>query len=74
MSIRGSRQRRCPLLHTSVWRLRRQLRIRAEHAKDRETRVLPISSRLAGVLEMAKLDPAGKEYTPDAYVFGECGA
>jgi hypothetical protein len=35
--------------------------------------VLPISNRLAGVLEMAKTDPAGDEYKPDANVFGEFG-
>jgi len=52
---------------------RRELRIRGENAKDDETRVLPISQRLAGILEMAKIDPAGKEYEPDDYVFGECG-
>ncbi|MCC7034012.1 MAG: site-specific integrase [Acidobacteria bacterium] len=52
---------------------RSTLTIRAEHAKDREARVLPISARLAAVLKMARTDPAGKEYTPDAYVFGELG-
>jgi hypothetical protein len=51
----------------------RELRIRAEKAKDGEDRLLPISSRLAAVLEMAKTDPAGKAYGPDAYVFGELG-
>jgi integrase len=49
------------------------LRIRAAKAKDGEDRVLPISARLASVLEMAKLDPAGKEYKPEHFVFGECG-
>ena len=52
---------------------RREIKIRGENAKDAETRLLPISGRLAGVLEMAKVDPAGNEYPPDAYVFGECG-
>jgi integrase len=51
----------------------RALRIRAETAKDAETRVLPISARLAAVLEMAKIDPAGNEYEPSDFVFGECG-
>ena len=36
-------------------------------------RVIPISTRLRGVLEMAKTDPAGGDYTPPAYVFGELG-
>lgn len=51
----------------------RELRIRGEKAKDGEDRILPISSRLAAVLEMAKTDPAGKEYGADAFVFGELG-
>ena len=51
----------------------RQLTIRAETAKDDEERRLPISDRLAGVLEMAKTDPAGKDYKPTACVFGEVG-
>jgi integrase len=49
---------------------RGELRIRGEKAKDGDTRVLPISMRLAAVLKMAKTDPAGKDYTSDAYVFG----
>jgi integrase len=52
---------------------RGEITIRAEHAKDGETRVLPISSRLAAVLKMAKTDPAGKDYKPDDYAFGELG-
>jgi integrase len=52
---------------------KRELRIRAENAKDREQRILPISSRLAAVLEMAKTDPAGREYPRTAFVFGELG-
>ncbi|HJO37168.1 MAG TPA: tyrosine-type recombinase/integrase [Vicinamibacterales bacterium] len=46
------------------------LRIQAEHAKDREARPIPISSRLAGVLEMGRTDPAGAPLGPLAYVFG----
>lgn len=52
---------------------RREFTIRAANAKDGETRVLPISSRLAGVLAMAKLDPAGQEYKLTDHVFGELG-
>lgn len=52
---------------------KRELTVRAEHAKDREQRILPISSRLAGVLEMARTDPADREYPPTACVFGELG-
>ena len=42
--------------------------------KTGRSRLLPISARLAGVLAMAKLDPAGREYPPSGYVFGEFGA
>src|SRR5207244_12756420 len=48
----------------------RELTIRAEKAKTRRARRLPISSRLLAVLEMRRLDPAGKRFPPDAYVFG----
>jgi integrase len=35
--------------------------------------MLPMSARLAAVLEMARLDPAAQAYPPTAYVFGELG-
>ena len=50
---------------------RRELTIQGKNAKDGETRILPISSRLAAVLEMAKVDPDGEPHKPDAFVFGE---
>lgn len=53
---------------------RRELAIRAETAKDGDRRVLPISPRLTAVLTMAQTDPAGQEYGPEAFVFGELGA
>lgn len=52
---------------------RKELTIRAETAKDAERRALPISPRLAGVLQMARTDPAGHDYPPEAHVFGELG-
>lgn len=52
---------------------RGELTIGAEKAKDGDTRVLPISTRLAAILKMAKTDPAGKDYKPADYVFGEVG-
>jgi integrase len=52
---------------------RREVRVRGENTKDEETRFLPISTRLAAVLEMAKADPAGCEYPSTAYVFGVLG-
>lgn len=42
--------------------------------KTGRSRLLPVSSRLAAVLEMAKADPAGRRYLPAAYVFGKLGA
>jgi integrase len=48
----------------------RELTIRAEKAKTRRARRLPISSRLLAVLEMRTLDPSCKPYPPEAYVFG----
>jgi integrase len=40
---------------------RREMTIRAERTKTKTGRVLPISDRLVGVLEMAKTDPAGQD-------------
>jgi integrase len=48
-----------------------ELTVRAENAKDKETRILPISARLKAVLETAKTDPAGNRFAPTAYVFGD---
>jgi integrase len=48
----------------------RELTIRAEKAKTRRARRLPISSRLLAILEMRRLDPTGKLFPLDAYVFG----
>ena len=52
---------------------RGELTIRAEKAKDGDTRVLPMSSRLKAVLKMAQTDPAGNNYPAEAFVFGELG-
>jgi integrase len=41
--------------------------------KTGRSRLLPMSARLAAVLEMARVDPAGRGYPPTAYVFGELG-
>ena len=48
----------------------RELTIRAEKAKTRRARRLPISSRFLAIVEMRQNDPAGKPYPPEAYVFG----
>jgi integrase len=62
-------------LLTLTWRdvnlTRRELTIRAERSKTATGRVLPISARLAAVLQMARIDPAGNEFGPTAFVFGD---
>jgi integrase len=50
---------------------RREMRIRWSKAKDREDRMIPITSNLAATLEMRRHDPAGQELGPEAYVFGD---
>jgi len=50
---------------------RRELVIRAEKSKTRTERIVPISTRLLGLLEMRKSDPAGKPLPADAFVFGD---
>ncbi|MEX2662710.1 MAG: site-specific integrase, partial [Vicinamibacterales bacterium] len=49
---------------------RRELMIEAVKAKTRTARIVPISTRLLATLEMRQLDPAGNQFGPDAYVFG----
>ena len=51
--------------------LQRDIVIRAEKAKTRRDRLVPISQRLLGVLEMRRCDPAGQQFPPDAFVFGD---
>ena len=50
---------------------RRELRLLAENTKDDEDRILPLSSRLLAVLQMAQTDPSGEPFGLDAYVFGD---
>ena len=55
---------------------RRTVLVRAvedDAKKTGRSRLLPMSARLAAVLEMARLDPVGRAYPPAAYVFGELG-
>lgn len=47
-----------------------EITIRAENAKTKRRRVLPISPRLRSVLDLMKTGPDGKEWPPSAYVFG----
>jgi integrase len=50
---------------------RREMTIRAERTKTGVGRVLPISARLAGILDLAKTDPTGKDFGAEAFVFGD---
>ena len=49
---------------------RRELTVQAVKAKTRRVRMIPISARFLAVLEMRRLDPAGRPFSPEAYVFG----
>ena len=49
---------------------RRRLRLLARKTKDGEERVIPVSARLAAVLEDAKVGPEGTERLLDDFVFG----
>jgi integrase len=50
---------------------RREMTVRPENSKTRTGRVLPISARLAGILELANTDPAGQTFGPEKFVFGD---
>ena len=50
---------------------RDEILIRAEKAKTRSPRIIPISKRLRAVLELRQLDPRGESFGPDAFVFGD---
>ena len=49
---------------------RREILIEAVKAKTRTVRFVPISTRLKGVLELRRLNSAGREFGLEAYVFG----
>jgi integrase len=49
---------------------RRELTFPAGNTKDGEERVVPITDRLAAVMDMARVGPEGKPFGPDAFVFG----
>ena len=50
---------------------RRELTIRAVNEKTRTAKIIPLSSRLLAVLEMRRLDTAGRPHGSEAYVFGD---
>jgi len=50
---------------------RGEIVLRAEKTKDREDRIIPVSGRLRAVLEMVRLDPAGRPFPPTAHPFGD---
>jgi integrase len=68
--------RRGELLSLQWWQVkdldgaRPHLYLPASKTKTKRDRVVPISTRLKAILEMRRLDPAGKQLPPEAYVFG----
>jgi integrase len=50
---------------------RGEIHLRGEKTKTRTDRIIPISTRLRGVLEMVRNDPAGEPFGPGCYVFGD---
>jgi len=50
---------------------RRTIALEATATKTHEARTIPISARLHALLEMRRLDPAGRVLPPAAYVFGD---
>jgi integrase len=50
---------------------RKEILIRAEKAKTRTARLVPLSNRLMATLEMRRLDPGGQQFPPDSYLFGD---
>jgi integrase len=49
---------------------RGEITLEAQKTKTREHRIIPISQRLRGVLEMARTGPDGKDFPATAFVFG----
>ena len=50
---------------------RSEITIHAVNAKARTVRHIPIVARLRAVIEMARVDPAGHRFGPEAFVFGD---
>jgi integrase len=50
---------------------RGEIHLRAEKTKTRTDRIIPVSTRLRGVLEMVRNDTAGEPFGPACYVFGD---
>jgi integrase len=52
------------------WRPRPEIVLPFSKTKTKRDRRVPISTRLRAVLEMRRLEPAGRPLPPDAFVFG----
>jgi integrase len=69
--------RRGELLSLQWWQVKDlnggtpRLDLPAAKTKTKRDRVVPISGRLKGILEMRRNDPAGEPHGPQAYVFGD---
>lgn len=53
-----------------TWAPRAEIFLPAVKTKTKRDRRIPISTRLRGILEMRRFDPAGEPLPGDAYVFG----
>ncbi len=53
-----------------TWAPRSEIVLLAARTKTRRSRRIPISTRLRGILELRRFDPAGQPHAFDAYVFG----
>ena len=50
---------------------RNVINIPAIKAKSKRSRDIPMTAKLRAVLEMRRTDPEGREFGPEAYVFGD---
>jgi len=67
----GVQARRGPLAAVARRQPRPQRTGQAEKAKARSARTIPMSSRLKGMLERRKREPAGEPFGREVYVFGD---
>lgn len=71
LSLQWSQVEGMTLRGTQIcWMPRAVLVLTAVKTKTKRDRRIPISSRLKGLLEMRRFDPAGNPHGLDAYVFG----
>ncbi len=55
---------------TVRWASRPEIALLAANTKTKRDRRIPISTRLRGILELRRFDPAGQPHARDAFIFG----